>query len=73
MIRTYNFTFLDCQSCPAHSHCEQCRDELQQRLMHMSGISAAEIDINAKRLTIETDLQDPWDLEELLENAGIFV
>ena len=72
MIYNSCFTYLTCQSCTARIHCEQCQTELQERLMHMRGISHIKIDIPNKQLEISSNTLDEMDLLDLLEEVSIF-
>lgn len=71
MKHEYTFTYLTCQSCTARIHCEQCGEELGQRLLGRAGISAAQADIPNKRLSIESTM-DEDDLLDMLEDMSIF-
>ena len=71
MNHKFSFTYLTCQSCTARIHCEQCSEELSQRLQGKAGISKAQADIPNKQLCIASSL-DEMDLLDLLEDMGIF-
>lgn len=68
----YAITYLACQSCTAKIHCEKCAAELTERLQRQRGISAVQIDIPARRMSLQADGLDEMDLLDMLEDAGIF-
>ena len=71
MKHIFTFTYLTCQSCTARIHCEQCGEELRQRLLGRPGISDAQADIPNKRISIDSSMEE-MDLLDLLEDMGIF-
>lgn len=72
MTQDYTFTFLDCQSCTAHIHCEQCQDQILQLLTRLEGVRAADVNILQKTMRIDFDGIDPEEIEDALEDAGVF-
>lgn len=68
----YAITYLACQSCTAKIHCEKCAAELAERLQKQRGISDMQIDIPARRMSLQADGLDEMDLLDMLEDAGIF-
>ena len=68
----YAITYLACQSCTAKIHCEKCAAELIERLQKQRGVSAVQIDIPARRMSLQADGLDEMDLLDMLEDAGIF-
>ena len=68
----YAITYLACQSCTAKIHCEKCAAELTERLQKQRGISDMQIDIPARRMSLQADGLDEMDLLDMLEDAGIF-
>lgn len=68
----YAITYLACQSCTAKIHCEKCAAELTERLQKQRGVSAVQIDIPARRMSLQADGLDEMDLLDMLEDAGIF-
>lgn len=68
----YAITYLACQSCTAKIHCEKCAAELTERLQKQRGVSDVQIDIPARRMSLQTDGLDEMDLLDMLEDAGIF-
>lgn len=73
MLLEYGFTYLKCQSCTAKAYCSRCRAEVEEALRAADGVSRAEADMERKRLSIEVDGLDPLDVEEMLEDEGVFV
>ena len=68
----YAITYLACQSCTAKIHCEKCAAELTERLQKQCGVSDVQIDIPARRMSLQADGLDEMDLLDMLEDAGIF-
>ena len=68
----YAITYLACQSCTAKIHCEKCAAELTERLQNQRGVSDVQIDIPARRMSLQADGLDEMDLLDMLEDAGIF-
>lgn len=68
----FDFSFLNCQSCSAKIHCDECRDNLQERLEKMQGIDRIQIDIQNKHLSVESAFLDEDDLLDALEEVSIF-
>lgn len=70
MEYTYDFTYLKCQSCTAKIHCDDCAEQIHERLARH--VNKAEIDIAAKRIAIDAGSMDEDDLLDLLEDIGVF-
>lgn len=68
----FDFSFLNCQSCSAKIHCEECRDNLEERLKKTPGIDHIAIDIQNKCLSVESVSMDEDDLLDALEEVSIF-
>ncbi|MGN1027479.1 MAG: heavy-metal-associated domain-containing protein [Faecousia sp.] len=68
----YAFTYLDCQKCKERIRCDDCEKRLTEALLRIRGIRSADIQMAAKSLCVDTDL-DADTLEEALEDLGIFV
>ena len=68
----YTFTYIECQKCKEHVHCDDCEQRLTEALLRISGIQSAEIKMAAKSLSVDT-AYDADTLEEALEEVGIFV
>ena len=68
----YAITYLACQSCTAKILCEKCAAELTERLQKQRGVSDVQIDIPARRMSLQADGLDEMDLLDMLEDAGIF-
>ena len=66
-----SFTYIPCQTCTAKIHCEQCADTVTQSLLQISGVTNAEVDMVKKQASVESSL-DPDDLDEYLEDLGLF-
>lgn len=73
MTRDYRFTYLSCQACSQRVHCEQCQEQISEMLLRIRGVQSVEINIATKAMRIAFEGIDPDDIEETLENAGIFV
>ena len=72
MLLEYDFTYLRCQSCTARAYCFRCQAEVEQALLSTHGVQQAAVDMEGKHLRIEVDSLDPLDVEELLEDEGVF-
>ena len=72
MTHSFSISYIACQTCPAKIHCDQCEKQLEEALMRSKEINGASVQIGAKSVLIDSDL-DADTLEELLENLGIFV
>ena len=71
MKHEYEITFLNCQSCSAKIHCDDCAATLKERLA-LRGMREIEIDIPKKQLSLVAEDMDEFDLLDLLEDLGIF-
>lgn len=71
MKHTFTISYLACQTCQAHIHCEECGERLCGMLMGLEGVQNAAIQMKAHRLVIDSTL-DRDTLEEVLEDYGIF-
>ena len=69
---TANFTYLDCQKCNERTHCDDCEARLTEVLLRITGIQSADIQMARKHLSVNTEM-DADEMEEILENLGIFV
>ena len=72
MERQISFTYLPCQSCSAKIHCDQCSELVVLALVKLDGVACAEVDMVKKQLTISGTM-DPDELEERLEDLGVFL
>lgn len=68
----YSITYLKCQSCTAKIHCDQCADELCQRLLKEPYIRDVSIDIPKRSMHMDAPGADEMDLLDLLEEIGLF-
>jgi len=73
MTCEYTFTYLTCQACNAKIHCDDCAVSLRERFLKEPGISAVEIDMPNHRIVLSFSSIDEDDLEEVLEDAGVFI
>ena len=73
MTRDYHFTYLSCQACTQRVHCDQCQTQITEMLMRLKGVQAVEINIVMKTMRVAFEGINADDIEEVLENAGIFV
>lgn len=73
MTRDYRFTYLSCQACSQRVHCDQCQEQIAEMLLRIRGMQSAQINMAAKNMHIEFEDIDADDIEEILENAGVFV
>ena len=73
MTQDYTFTYLSCQACAQRVHCEQCQDQIAEMLLRIRGVQSAQVNMATKTMLIEFDGIDPDEIEEILENAVVFV
>lgn len=73
MVRDYTFTYLSCQACSQRVHCEQCQEQIAEMLLQIKGVQRVEINIVQKAMCIAFENIDADDIEETLENVGVFV
>ena len=72
MLLEYDLTDLRCQSCTARAYCARCRAEVEEALRASQGILRADVDMEAKHLRLEVEGLEPLDVEEMLEDEGVF-
>ena len=72
MKYSFSVALHPCGSCVSHSHCKDCCSRIQEDLRRKPGIFDPVLDPEKKLLTVESDLS-PDDLEDLLDDIGIFV
>lgn len=68
----FRFSMNTCQFCVSHSHCDQCGEELAERLLANPAIAQMRIDMKTRSMQVDTDL-DREDLEDFLEERGVFI
>ena len=68
----YDFSFVNCQSCSAKIHCEDCGTNLEERIAKTPGVERVSIDIQNKRIHLSTNGLDEDELLDFLEEVGIF-
>lgn len=73
MTLNYNFSYLNCQKCEQKTHCNQCAEEIREVLLGTEGVLSAEVAIPPYVMTVAVNGADPDDIEELLEDHGVFV
>lgn len=72
MTETLSIIYISCSSCAARNHCAACGQELGASLLGKPGITAAEVDIPNKRVTV-THTLDPDTLEDALDAMGLLL
>lgn len=72
MVYSFTYTFMECQSCTAKIHCEECGQKVSDTLKKQEGIHIISQDGKKKELTVETESMDEDDVLDILEDAGIF-
>lgn len=72
MTETVSILYIKCSSCAARNHCETCGRELSEVLAARPGITAAEVDIPNRRVTVAHTL-DPDALEDALDAMGLLL
>lgn len=71
MVFDFTINFLKCQACHAKVNCDKCEKEILAYLAPETDIKVSAIDMNAKTISIETDL-DRDDAIDILEDIGCF-
>lgn len=73
MTFNHSFSYLKCQSCHKRTECEQCQAQIERMLLRLDGVKSVCVNIVQKQMTLDAGGADPDDIEELLEDAGIFL
>ena len=73
MIMNHTFTYMACQSCHAKIKCDQCQTQISEMLMRLKGVRSVEINIPKKTLQIVAEIISADEIEDVLEDAGVFV
>lgn len=68
----FHITYYKCQSCSSQVNCNTCGRDLTESLLKEAGIRSVYFDMNAKTVSVDTDI-DEDELEEILEDNGIFI
>lgn len=71
MKQEYQIQYLSCQSCSARIHCEDCGENLKERLA-LRGLKEIEIDLPQRRLAVDGGAMEEGELLDLLEELSIF-
>ena len=73
MTLKYTFTYLPCQSCTQRVNCEVCQTQIREMLMRVRGIQQVDINIAKKSMNVDCENMDAGIIEDILEDAGIFI
>lgn len=73
MTLKYTFTYLPCQSCTQRVNCEACQTQIREMLMRVRGIQQVDINIAKKSMNVDCENMDADLIEDILEDAGIFI
>lgn len=73
MVYSFQYTFLECQSCTAKIHCEECAQKVTDTLEKQADLCILSLDMKKKELSVETERMEEDDVIDILEDAGIFV
>ncbi len=68
-----NIIYFKCQSCDAKIHCDQCGEELKERLLAVPGIDDIDFQMKEKIVSVKTVMLSEDDIEDCLDEAGIFL
>lgn len=68
----FAISYYGCQKCTERVNCDRCKEELEEKLLRDSNIRHVDIQMGPKRMVLDS-LLGTDDLEELLEEYGIFV
>ena len=71
-MRDFTVTYMKCQSCAAKVNCRECDYYLRSDLSREKTVEAVEVDMQRRRISLETAL-DRDDIEEMLEDRGVFL
>lgn len=72
MTETLPILYISCSSCAARNHCAACGQELGEAISAKPGVTAAEVDIPNKTVTVTHTLA-PDALEDLLDAMGLLL
>lgn len=67
----FRFSMNTCQFCVGHSHCEDCGENLAERLLANPAIQAVNLDMKERIMWVQTTLSED-DLEDFLEERSVF-
>lgn len=68
----FAISYYGCQKCTERVNCDRCKEDLEEKLLRDSNIRHVDIQMGPKRMVLDS-LLGTDDLEELLEEYGIFV
>ncbi len=68
-----DFIYFKCQSCDAKIHCDQCGEELAERLLMVDGIDKIQFAMKDKKIELQSDCLSEDDVEDYLDELGIFL
>lgn len=71
MHYTTSVTYLNCQTCQAKIHCDDCGKRLEETLQSAPGVTRIKVDMPNQCLEAEASLNVD-DFAELLEDHGLF-
>ena len=71
-MRSFTVSYMKCQSCAAKVNCRECDAYLTDDLRREQAVEAVEVDMQQKRISLETAL-DEDEIEEMLEDRGLFI
>lgn len=73
MRYNYNIEYWDCRTCHAKVNCQICEEKVTQALGKTGLVENLELRMVRKELSFEADPADFDDIEETLEECGVFL
>ena len=73
MNMTCDYSYLPCQFCVGKNHCGQCGESIREALLKLDGVTAVEMDVNARKIHMELNGVDPDDIADQAEALGVFL
>ena len=70
---TLDYSYLPCSFCVGKNHCAQCGEDIRQSLLKLEGVRRVEMDVPARKLTLEADEGRLDDIIDGADAAGGFL
>ena len=70
---TLDYSYLPCPFCVGKNHCAQCGEDIRQSLLKLEGVRRVEMDVPARKLTLEADEDRLDDIIDGADAAGVFL
>ncbi len=69
----YAFTYLPCQTCHARVRCDQCEQNILDRLLRIDSVLAGEVCIPKRLISIRNENADPDEIDDEMDAMGVFL